>query len=630
MPSPSPRPTPRWRSAFALLLVSLNLAGGALAGAPGIPAQIQGELNNLSQQARVWYGRDLFRAMESLHRLTERVESLRPQMGMADDDTRAFFARWMPAYKELARLQVEVHEHEAALLNIERAKARALIDQIRLRDAENWARLTPEDRQALKQAEESLSAARADASPEAEQARTARALDYAKLIQRLSVKYTDFMARVRGDAPSLAALRQALPEDALYLSIGHEANAMVVVGLTREGSAGRVLREGPHWKQTATAYHKALSRPDGLTLLRREGWAIVPQGAGYVLTNAEESQGSGVRELEVLANWFGEELLKPVLSQFPNKRRLIISPDGPLYLLPFEAMRLNGRWLIQDYEVSYTLSASTLLLSKERQARYARLRDRLPLLVVGGGEYEAVRKLSSNMAVDARLDRPQGEARQLVQDQGRIFLRLGDALPPAEQPYARKKSKFDNLPASERESEKVAALFPGAHKLLGSRASEQDVMNLERSGDLARYRYVLLSAHGVANTANPWHSAIVLSQNGGGQEDGFITAAEWQGMHLRSDLTVLAACESGLGPVHRGEGLLGLPYAFTLAGAANVAQTLWSVGDRSTAETVTNLFERLSAGQNPSQALTQAKRDALVHYGGDQPYYWAPLVMYGY
>jgi CHAT domain-containing protein len=155
-------------------------------------------------------------------------------------------------------------------------------------------------------------------------------------------------------------------------------------------------------------------------------------------------------------------------------------------------------------------------------------------------------------------------------------------------------------------------------------------MDLERSGDLARYRYILLSAHGIANTNNPWHSAIVLSQNGGGQEDGFITAAEWQGMHLRSDLTVLAACETGLGPVHRGEGLLGLPYAFTLAGTANVAQTLWSVGDRATAETVTNLFQRLSEGQNPSQALTLAKRDALKQYGGNQPYYWAPLVIYGY
>jgi hypothetical protein len=433
MPSQNQRLVPRWLSGF-VLLVFLNLAGRAFASTPNIPDQVQNELNNLSQQVRSWYGRDLFRAMELLHRLTERVESLRPQMGVADEETRAYFARWTPAYKELARLQVEVHEHEAALLNIERAKARALIDQVKLRDAENWARLTPDDRHALKQAEESLSLARADSSLDAEQSRTARALDYAKLLQRLSAKYSDFMARVRGDAPSLAALRQALPQDALYLSIGHEANVMVVVGLTREGSAGRVLREGPQWKQSASAYHKALSRPDGLTLLRREGWSIVPNAGGYTLTNAEESQGSGIREIEALADWFGEELLKPILSQFPNKRRLIISPDGPLYMLPFEAMRLNGRWIAQDYEVSYTLSASALLLSKERQARYAHLRDRLPLLVVGGGEYEAVRKLSSNMAVDARLDRPQGEARQLVQDQGRIYLRLGDTAPPLNSP----------------------------------------------------------------------------------------------------------------------------------------------------------------------------------------------------
>jgi hypothetical protein len=322
------------------LLACLGIAGGGYAAEPDSPASLQGELQNLSQQARSWYGRDLFRAMELLHQLTERVESLRPQLGLAGDSSREFFTRWMPAYKELARLQVEVHEPEAALLNIERAKARTLVDQIRLRDAEDWARLAPEDRQALKQAEESLSAARISTSPEAEQDRTARALDYARLIQRLAAKYTDFMARVRGDAPSLNALRQALPEDAIYLTIAHESNAMVVVGITREGSLGRVLREGVFWKQTASAYHKALSRPDGLTLLRREGWSIVPQGGGYVLTNAEEHQGLGVRHLEPLGDWFGEQLLKPILEHFPDKHRLIISPDGPFHRS--EEQRLNS------------------------------------------------------------------------------------------------------------------------------------------------------------------------------------------------------------------------------------------------------------------------------------------------
>lgn len=626
----------RGRVAFcALVLSALAWApcGRAeeVAAAPyGISQGLIGELQNLRQQAADWYSRDLFRAMEFLGDLTDRIEAMRPQLGLVNEDTRAFFARWTPAYKELARLQAGLNQPEAALLNIERAKARTLLDQVKLRDVEDWARLSPEDRQALRQAEEAVGAMRAGTSPEAADLRAKKAHEYANLIQQMGDKYTDFMARVRGDAPNLDALRMALPEDAIYLSIAHEANVMLVVGLTREGSLARIRPEGPHWKQTALAFHKALSRHNGLNLLRREGWSVVPSGRGYALSNAEELQHRGVKSLETLADWFGEHLLEPILDQFPGKRRLIISPDGPFYMLPFEAMRMNGRWLVEDYDISYTVSATALLLSKERQERYARMKDRLPLLAVGGGEYQAMRKLSPNVTMDTRLEQHHGEARRVIQDQGRIFLKMGDAPPPMEQAYAKKKSTFENLPASEREIRKVAELFPGAHLLQGSRASERSLVDLDHSGDLARYRYLLLSAHGITNTSNPWLSAIVLAQNGGGLEDGYVTAAEWQRFRLHSDLTVLAACESGAGLIQHGEGILGLPYALTLAGSANVAQTLWAVEDQSTASLVTGLFRRISGGEPLTRALARSKRELFAQFGAENPYFWAPLVMYGY
>jgi len=65
----------------------------------------------------------------------------------------------------------------------------------------------------------------------------------------------------------------------------------------------------------------------------------------------------------------------------------------------------------------------------------------------------------------------------------------------------------------------------------------------------------------------PELSAIVLGQtNNPPGIDGYITAGEWTGYNLKSDLMVLSACETGLGKVISGEGIMGLPYALYVAG----------------------------------------------------------------
>ncbi|OAD23485.1 hypothetical protein THIOM_000682 [Candidatus Thiomargarita nelsonii] len=65
----------------------------------------------------------------------------------------------------------------------------------------------------------------------------------------------------------------------------------------------------------------------------------------------------------------------------------------------------------------------------------------------------------------------------------------------------------------------------------------------------------------------PALSSIVLGQlNNPEGIDGYVTAGEWPGYDLKSDLMVLSACETGVGEVISGEGVMGLPYAFYVAG----------------------------------------------------------------
>jgi CHAT domain-containing protein len=162
-------------------------------------------------------------------------------------------------------------------------------------------------------------------------------------------------------------------------------------------------------------------------------------------------------------------------------------------------------------------------------------------------------------------------------------------------------------------------------------ATEANLQRLNRLGILAKYRYLLFSAHGYLNPQIPALSAIVLGQvdNPAGI-DGYVTAGEWPGYDLKSDLMVLSACETGVGKVMSGEGVMGLPYAFYVAGNNNTLLTLWSISDKVTAEFIVSFFKKLKAGQTQIEALTVTKRE-FIKKGGrySKPVYWAAFLLYG-
>jgi CHAT domain-containing protein len=81
------------------------------------------------------------------------------------------------------------------------------------------------------------------------------------------------------------------------------------------------------------------------------------------------------------------------------------------------------------------------------------------------------------------------------------------------------------------------------------------------------------------------------------REDGILTAEEVQALDLRgTELVVLSACETGLGALETGQGVLGLQRAFQAAGARAVVASLWKVEDAATSVLIeqfyTNLWDR--------------------------------------
>jgi CHAT domain-containing protein len=100
-------------------------------------------------------------------------------------------------------------------------------------------------------------------------------------------------------------------------------------------------------------------------------------------------------------------------------------------------------------------------------------------------------------------------------------------------------------------------------------------------------------------------------------EDGLLTAEDVAGLDLLdTELVVLSACETGLGAVHIGEGVLGLRRAFIVAGARTLVMSLWKVPDLATAFLMDRLYDNLlTRGLDRDLALSEAQRatrDATV------------------
>jgi CHAT domain-containing protein len=299
-------------------------------------------------------------------------------------------------------------------------------------------------------------------------------------------------------------------------------------------------------------------------------------------------------------------------------KKLVISPDGPLALLPFETLLVENKALIAKYDVSYVQSLSVLSLLRDRQREYAPIK-RKDLFAMGAPIYELE---TASPSVRKSRTRTSGINRTIAP---------GDPNQSRAAAYSEiLQAKFTNLPGTESEIRGVAKLFSDPSIHIKGDATEARLIELNKTKELANYRYLLFSAHGYLNTEVPELSALVLGQvDKMPNTDGFITAAKWPAYNLRSDLIVLSACETGVGKNVLGEGIMGLPYSLYIAGNQSTALSLWAVDDAGTALFMKTFFGYLKAGKKPAEAINATKRDFLKKPDYANPFFWAPFVMYG-
>ena len=188
--------------------------------------------------------------------------------------------------------------------------------------------------------------------------------------------------------------------------------------------------------------------------------------------------------------------------------------------------------------------------------------------------------------------------------------------------------KYSSLPKSEEEVKSISKLFSAEKKsteyFLRNKAKE----DLMKSNGISSYGFIHLATHGFINEVKPNLSGILFNL-GRRNEDGILFLNEIYNLKLNADLVVLSVCESGLGKVVKGEGIMGLTRGFLYSGANNLLVSLWEVGDKSTSELMINFYKNVLKGISYSESLRNAKLEIIEEKKYAYPLEWGPFVLIG-
>jgi CHAT domain-containing protein len=339
------------------------------------------------------------------------------------------------------------------------------------------------------------------------------------------------------------------------------------------------------------------------------------------LLNSTEENLKLIQE-EILKVWYNH-LITPILPKLVGKSKLIISGEGSLNYLPFEAfIDPNGKYLIESFDVKYIPSVTVWATLQNRN--YSD--NRKSLLAMGGATYQDPNKKGGDVRSINSLFELQDNISEKINKKYQNLTTELKALGFGGANY---------LPGTLKEVQNLKVIVSDATLLVDGQMKESDIKKMNASGELANYKWVHIATHGFAMDNIPELSGVMMTQpNGGdGAEDTFLLAHEIATLNLKADLAVLSACETALGKVYGGEGINGLNSALLTAGANNTLLSLWPVNDSGTMIMMTVLYDYMYNKKLPvEEAVNKTKRDILNGLYGEQyqnPSIWAPFVLNG-
>ena len=345
----------------------------------------------------------------------------------------------------------------------------------------------------------------------------------------------------------------------------------------------------------------------------------------------------------------------PLAKYLAGRELALVVPDSRLNMLNLATLPgAKGGYLLDSGPIIHYLSAERDLV---RRRSAARMPPQPRLLAMGNPDYDALSTAA-----------PPGVASAAATS---AIAATVDAAPWVPRPCpVQSLPRFQPLPLSGDEIETIDALFragaaagsaslQGPVLLTGADASESAFKRLAPGFSilhLATHAFFLPGDASTARRPSAGASPDCGLQAGPlvrsglafaganrlapdpparpGPEDGILTSAEVAALDLsRAGWVVLSACESGMGDLQEGEGLLGLRRALRVAGAGSVIMSLWEVPDDAARDWMAALYRHRLAGDSTAGAVHQAAFSMLAARRAagrpTHPYFWGAFIGVG-
>jgi CHAT domain-containing protein len=437
-------------------------------------------------------------------------------------------------------------------------------------------------------------------------------------------------------AAGLDDLRVALPpQSALVSFVRYDRTS------SQGSSAGRRLATTP-------VYLAFVTRADASSV------AAVPLGSATAIDGlirtwrsevlkgaaAAEDPAIGMQSYRAAGTTLRQRLWDPLAQHLDRVEKVFVVPDGSISLVAFDALPVNGnKYLVETGRTIHYLPAERDLVDRDETSQRG-----TGLLAIGGAAFDS--------SPSARATRT-------------ATTRSGCA--------TLQNLRFDPLPGTRREIAEIAAVWKtaaGPSEVQSTLLAGQDASESRFKQQAPGHRILHIATHGFflgndcapavagarsvgglatraqLSAAVPADNPLILSglamaganrrrAAGTDRDDGILTAEEVTALNLRGvEWAVLSACDTGLGEVKAGEGVLGLRRAFQIAGARTIIMSLWAVDDDAVRTWMHGLYVgRLQRRLNTADAMHQASLDALrerrAQGSSTHPFYWAGFVAAG-
>lgn len=326
---------------------------------------------------------------------------------------------------------------------------------------------------------------------------------------------------------------------------------------------------------------------DKIKAFRDSVYKIIDNKESDITSSNENAK----KELESIYKLVFEKALANRADSYDS---LIISGDGMLRLLPFEALRFDDKYLIESKNIRYASSAKEFV----RAHKFNNAENSSTLSVFSDPDYD---KTGNEKAINI--------------DDSASTRALGRA------------GVFTRLRGFKIEADAIQEQASGEVKMY-SRADANEINLFAQKSP----KILHIITHGIfindENIINPMlKSGIALSGANTENKEGVVMALKLSGLSLKgTDMVVLSACETGVIDPKDTSAAAALPKTFIQAGAKNVMMSLWKVDDAHTVRLMKEFYADTSKG-NYNELLRNSKLQMIKE--GIHPYYWAGFIISG-